>query len=74
MVKVRLTYVADSNEEKIVLETLKEAFNVINVSKEYKGRGNSKYNNVYIDLEIGEKEEKQFHYLVFYGIIKKQIN
>lgn len=58
MVKVRLTYVADSNEEKIVLETLKEAFNVINVSKEYKGRGNSKYNNVYIDLEIGEKEEK----------------
>lgn len=58
MVKVRLTYVADSHEGKIVLETLKEAFNVINVSKEYAGRGNSKYNNVYIDLEIGEKEEK----------------
>lgn len=56
MVKVRLTYVADSNEEKIVLETLKEAFNVINVSKEYTGRGNSKYNNVYIDLEVkGDK-------------------
>ena len=52
MVKVRLTYVADSNEGKIVLETLKEAFNAINVSKEYAGRGNSKYNNGYIDLEV----------------------
>lgn len=51
MVKVRLTYVADSDEEKAVLDVLKEQFNVVNVSKEYAGRGGSKYNNIYIDLE-----------------------
>lgn len=52
MVKVRLTYVADSNEEKTVLDVLKEQFNVVNVSREYRGRGTSKFNNIYIDLEV----------------------
>lgn len=55
MVKVRLTYVADSDEEKAVLDVLKEQFEVINVSREYKGRGGSKYNNIYVDLETKEK-------------------
>lgn len=52
MVKVRLTYVADSGEELQVLETLRENFKVLNVSDEYKGRGKSKYNNIYVDLEV----------------------
>lgn len=55
MVKVRLTYVAGSQEEQAVLDVLKEQFNVVNVSKEYAGRGGSKYNNIYVDLETKEK-------------------
>ena len=51
MVKVRLTYVANSDEEQAVLEVLKKEFNVVNVSREYKGRGTSQYNNIYVDLE-----------------------
>lgn len=56
MVKVRLTYVADSNEEQAVLEVLKQNFNVVNVSREYKGRGASKFNNIYIELETDKEE------------------
>lgn len=52
MVKVRLTYVADSEEEQEILKVLEEQFNVVSVSREYKGRGASKYNNIYIDVEI----------------------
>lgn len=55
MVKVRLTYVQDSKEEQEVLEVLKEQFNVVNVSKEYRGRGNSQYANVYVDVELKKK-------------------
>lgn len=55
MVKVRLTYVADSQEEQQVLDVLKEQFNVLKVSKEYKGRDGSPYSNIYIDLEVDKK-------------------
>ncbi|WP_195455042.1 hypothetical protein [Turicibacter sanguinis] len=52
MIKVRLTYVADSNEQNEVIEILKEKFEILNISKEYKGRGASKFNNLYIDLNL----------------------
>ena len=55
MVKVRLTYVANSKEEQQVLNVLKEKFNVVNMSKEYKGRGGSQYSNIYIDVEVDKK-------------------
>ena len=57
MVKVRLTYVQDSDEEKAVLEVLKQQFNVIQVSREYKGRGNSQYSNIYVDVEVKGNEK-----------------
>lgn len=52
MVKVRLTFEQGSNEEQLVLWALEEKFKVLNVSKEYKGRGNSKFSNVYVDLDV----------------------
>ena len=55
MIKVRLTYVTDSKEEQQVIEVLKEKFNVLQVSKEYKGRGTSQYSNLYIDIEPKRK-------------------
>lgn len=55
MIKIRLSYVANSKEEQQVLDVLKEKFNVVNVSKEYKGRGGSAYSNIYIDLEVDKK-------------------
>lgn len=52
MVKIRLTYVQDSQEKEEIIGVLEENFNVINVSKEYRGRGNSKYSNIYVDVEL----------------------
>lgn len=54
MIKIRLTF---SNNEKGVIEyakaldNIKENFKVLNISKIYKGRGESKFSNVYIDVE-----------------------
>ncbi|XZH90609.1 DUF3970 family protein (plasmid) [Clostridium perfringens] len=48
MIKIRLTY-ADDEEKDIAIEKIKENFEVLNISREYKGRGNSQYSNVYID-------------------------
>lgn len=50
MIKIRLTY-ADDQEKDIAIEKLKVNFNVLNISREYKGRGSSMYSNIYIDLE-----------------------
>ncbi|MEE0976205.1 MAG: hypothetical protein UH543_00530 [Bacteroidales bacterium] len=55
MVKVRLTYVSGSEEEQEVLDVLKEKFNVLKVSKEYPGRNDSKYSNIYVDVEVNKK-------------------
>ncbi len=37
MVKIRLTYVKNSDEEKKVLKVLKEQFEIISISREYEG-------------------------------------
>ena len=55
MFKKPLTYVVDSQEEQQVLDVLKEQFNVLKVSKEYRGRDGSPYSNIYIDLEVDKK-------------------
>ena len=54
MIKIRLTYV-DEEEKNIAMEKIKENFEVLNISREYKGRGSSQYSNVYIDANIIEK-------------------
>lgn len=38
MVKIRFTYVKNSDEEKKVLKVLKEQFDILNISREYEGR------------------------------------
>lgn len=54
MIKIRITYC--NNEEKdIAIEKIKENFEVLNISREYKGRGGSKYSNIYIDANIIDK-------------------
>ena len=50
MIKIRLTY-ADDEEKDIAIEKIKGSFEVLNISREYKGRGNSQYSNVYIDVD-----------------------
>ena len=40
MIKIRLTY-ADDEEKDIAIEKIKENFEVLNISREYKGPGNS---------------------------------
>lgn len=54
MIKIRLTY-ADHKEKDIAIEKIKESFEVLNISREYKGRGNSQYSNVYIDVDVENK-------------------
>ena len=54
MIKIRLTY-ADDEEKDIAIEKIKESFEVLNISREYKGRGNSQYSNVYIDVDVENK-------------------
>lgn len=53
MLKVRITFVDnDKGNDELVgaIELLKANYNVIDISKVYKGRGNSQYSNVYIDI------------------------
>lgn len=54
MIKIRLTY-ADDEEKDIAIEKIKENFEVLNISREYKGPGNSQYSNVYIDVDVENK-------------------
>lgn len=60
MLKLRITFVDDKNGNK-ELEKAKEIINknfeIINISKVYKGRNNSKYSNVYIDVSGKDNNE-----------------
>lgn len=54
MLKVRITFVDNENGRKEFQEAkdkLAKEFNILQESKPYKGRGNSQYSNIYIDLE-----------------------
>lgn len=54
MIKLRITFVDNdkgSEELENTLKELRKSFNILNESKVYKGRGNSQYSNVYIDVE-----------------------
>lgn len=58
MIKIRLTYVDNEKGHK-ELEQIKKLLGsgatIISTSKEYRGRGNSLYNNIYMDVEINEE-------------------
>lgn len=60
MLKLRITFVDDKNGNK-ELEEAKEIINknfeIINISKVYKGRNNSKYSNVYVDVSGKDNNE-----------------
>lgn len=60
MIKIRLTYV-DSDQGRKELERFKKMLDnntmIINISKKYKGRGNTMYNNIYIDVEVNEEHK-----------------
>lgn len=51
MLKLRITFDRNNPEElNEAIEKLKESFDVIQISKVYEGRGESRYSNVYIDV------------------------
>lgn len=55
MLKIRITFVDtnEGHEEKDkVIKKLNDEYVVINESKVYKGRNGSKYNNIYLDVEV----------------------
>lgn len=58
MLKIRVTFVDGDNKSindiNKILSALEKDFQILNQSKVYKGRGTSKYSNIYID--IGRKE------------------
>ena len=59
MIKCRLTFTHDKDgvaELNNTIDTIKKDFNILNISKTYKGRGNSQYSNIYLD--IIQKEHK----------------
>ena len=59
MIKCRLTFTHDEEgiaELNNTIDIIKRDFNVLNISKVYKGRGDSKYSNVYIDIMQKEKK------------------
>lgn len=59
MVKCRLTFTHDKDgfaELNNTIDKIKKDFNVLNISKIYKGQGNSQYSNIYLD--IIQKEHK----------------
>ena len=55
MLKIRVTFVdgdSESNDNiNKILSTLEKEFQILNQSKVYKGRGSSKYSNIYIDID-----------------------
>ena len=52
MLKIRITYsIEDEKELEKALEKIEKEFNVLSKSKSYRGRGESKYNNIYVDVE-----------------------
>lgn len=54
MLKVRITYTNDTQGQKEKDKLIKAIENnnrVLEVSKEYKGRGTSKFNNIYLTID-----------------------
>lgn len=54
MLKFRITFIDNEKGNKELeeaKENIKEKFDIINISSVYKGRNNSKYSNIYIDVE-----------------------
>ena len=52
MLKIRITYNREDKKElEKAIEKLEKDFNILNKSKVYQGRGESKYNNIYLDVE-----------------------
>lgn len=58
MIKFRLTFVDNekgNKELESALKELKKSFNIISESRVYKGRGNSQYSNIYLDIDEKNK-------------------
>lgn len=59
MIKIRLTFI-DTREGRSELAGAIKILNdnciVLNRSKVYKGRGTTKYSNIYLDIELKEKK------------------
>ena len=52
MLKVRITYNREDEKElKKAIEKLEKDFDILNKSKIDRGRGENKYNNIYLDVE-----------------------
>lgn len=52
MLKIRITYNRDNKEElDRAIDKLEKDFDILNKSRVYEGRGESKYNNIYLDVE-----------------------
>ena len=52
MLKIRITYEHDKpNELENILDYLNQQYRILNKSKPYKGRGQSAYSNLYLDIE-----------------------
>lgn len=59
MIKIRLTFVDTPKGYSELAETIKilnDNYIVLNQSKVYKGRGVTKYSNIYLDIELKEKK------------------
>ena len=55
MLKIRMTFVDDeegNKELKNAIDKLSKEFDIVNQSDVYKGRGKSKYSNIYIDVRV----------------------
>lgn len=60
MIKVRLTFVdtpKGCSELAGAIKILNDNYIVLNQSKVYKGRGTTKYSNIYLDIELKGKGE-----------------
>lgn len=58
MLKLRITYNRNNKDElEKAIDLIKKEYNIVNRSKEYKGRGESLYNNVYVDIELKKVKE-----------------
>lgn len=52
MLKIRITYNRDNKEElDRAIDKLEKDFEILNKSRVYEGRGESKYNNIYLDVD-----------------------
>ena len=52
MLKIRITYNRNNPEElHEAINKIENNFTILNKSKVYEGRGESQYNNIYIDVE-----------------------